>query len=186
MWNSSKLYRLCCFRSPQTLSTWADKPAQTTQQGIWHTEMTLELCILRYTSEQGCKSQKNAGSFLKETNFWWHSKNLPSVQEFVFWSQASRWWDADCVFLFFCPGSLPSMQQTDTVYSSASCLWPAAMSILPWGSVVNPFLESNHAHVTCFMCLPVPPYLVWPGGEEKVHWGTLCIARIRVVFALDG
>lgn len=90
------------------------------------------------------------------------------------------------VFLLLCPGSPPSVQRADTVDSSACCLWPAAMSTLSWGSAANLCLDSHQAQVTGFVCFPVPLYLMWPDGDEKLHWGSLCIARIRVVFAFGG
>lgn len=154
---------------------------------IWVAEMTLKLWIPRYTSQQG--SQRNAGSFLKGIGtFDSMAEICPFINGSSFWSQASKQSDPDCVFLLHCPGSPPSVQQTDTVHSSASCLkplWSAAVSTLPWGSAANPSLESQ-AGMCCRLRVLTHSSLLKVTCWWEAAVGSLHVAGPRVVSAFAG
>lgn len=185
VWKSSKLYRLRCFRSPQTMSTWADKPAQTTQQayGSLRWPWSCEFPDTLHSKDANHRKMKVV---------FWRGRTFDGTARIchLYMDLGSgakhQGSEIQAVFLLLCLGSPLSVQQTDAVHTSASCLWPAAVSTLPWGSAANPFLESHQAHNTGFVCVQVLPYLMWPHDDEELHWEFLCAARIRVVFAFHG
>lgn len=174
VWNSSKLYRLCCFNPPTHPEDLCRQTCTNHTAVVWVTEMTLKLWIPRHTSQQQCKSLRNAGSFLKGGNFWQHGRNLP-IYKWIWClepstkavrSQPRSWCTA---------AGLPHQCSRQTLCAP---LHPARnhCGLQPWAPCLDDLQltrpwRTKRAHVTGFVCSPVPLHLRQHAGSEKLMWG---------------
>lgn len=136
MWKSSTLYMLCCLKPPHTLDTCVDRPPQATQQSYQSLRWPCSCEFPNTASGMQITRKPRQFSERRGTSNGM-AEIFPSVNGSRFWSQASKQSDPDCFLV-----ALPQV----SFISLASCpnpLWPAAVSILPWGSAANPSLESQ-------------------------------------------